>query len=83
MTGELSELAPVEFAEVDFNVAADLVFLDLVRFDKHLHPFSGDAALARMYELIRLQRAASLLLVKVPAAPVLAGDSAWPFPPMM
>jgi hypothetical protein len=76
----LRGLEPVQFAEVNVHVAADLVFLDLVRFDTNMRMITDMDEMGRVRALIRLQRALSLLLVQVPSTPVMVGGGTWPTP---
>jgi hypothetical protein len=74
VTSKLIDLVPVQFAEVTFSVAIDLVFMDLVRFDPLLRPYTDEEGMDRIRSLIRIQRAASLLPMHNPALPVIAGS---------
>ena len=76
VTEALEELLPLQFTDVDFNVASDLVYLDLVRFDAQLRPLSQPDEVERMHALARIQRAASLILVQVPPLPAIEGGAA-------
>jgi len=77
-TTMLDNLAPIQFATVNFNVAADLVFLDLVRYDSHLRSLNTPEERERVQDRIRLQRATSLILVQVPPPVVVMGEAGWP-----
>lgn len=74
----LDALTPAQLATVDFNIAADLVFLDLVRFDTKLRPLIEPAERDRVDRLVRIQRAAALILVQVPAPIVMTDGTSWP-----
>jgi hypothetical protein len=67
---QLKKLEPDLYEDVDAAVAADLVFLDLARFDRKMRLLSEPAEIERMHDLIRIQRAASLALIDVPPTPV-------------
>ena len=75
VTEALEELLPLQFTEVDFNVAVDLVYLDLVRFDAQLRRLGQPEEVERMDAQVRLQRAASLILVRVPPIPAIEGGA--------
>jgi hypothetical protein len=78
MTDMLTDLAPLQFTDVNFTIATDLAYLDLVALDDQMHPLIRSEDLHRMQVLIRLQRAASLVFVNVPAiAPVEGGSTRW------
>lgn len=66
----VQRLKPPVFGAIDVNVAADLTYLDLVRFDRHRRPLSGPGESEHVHRAIRLQRAASLALARVPPVPV-------------
>jgi hypothetical protein len=66
----LLRLKPAVFGAIEVSVAAGLAYLDLVRFDRHRRPLSGTDELERVHRAIRLQRAASLALARVPPVPV-------------
>jgi len=78
VTSKLIGLVPVQFAEVTFSVAIDLVFLDLVRFDPQMRPHTDIEGMDHIRSLIRMQRAASLLPMNNPVLPVIAGAIGWP-----
>lgn len=77
----LDALEPAQLAAVNFNVAADLVFLDLVRFDARLRPLIDPDDRDRIDGLIRMQRAAALILVQVPTPVVMTDGTSWPLSP--
>jgi hypothetical protein len=68
---------PMLSAPVAETITADLVFIDLVRLDRHLRPITDEPAIAVMRTRLRRQRAASLALARIPpSSVVLAPD--WP-----
>lgn len=74
---QLNELQPAILGEVNFNIAADLTFLDLARFDRALRPLTDPPEVERMHALIRLQRAASTTLVTIPPTPIVMDQVGW------
>lgn len=61
-----------------FAVAADLCFIDLVRFDRQLHLLTADSEVERMQALLRIQRALSVVTAQVPPTPVIPyGMAPW------
>jgi hypothetical protein len=66
MTTALQTFKPLPNATINFSIAADLVFLELVRLDDNLCAISDPAALERVEQLIRYQSAVSLMMVDVP-----------------
>jgi hypothetical protein len=68
--GQLKQLTPDLYEDVDVAVAADLVFLDLARFDRKMRLLSEPAQIERMRDLIHAQRAASLALISIPPTPI-------------
>jgi hypothetical protein len=75
MKETLADLAPLQFTEVNFTIAAELAYLDLIGVDRELHPFSHPDDLQRVERLTRLERATSLLLVNVPSISAVEGGS--------
>jgi hypothetical protein len=66
MATVLQAFKPLPCATINFSLAADLVFLELVRLDDELCAISDPAAIERMEQLIRYQSAISLMMVVVP-----------------
>jgi hypothetical protein len=74
---ELESLEPGLIDDANFNVAVDLAYLDLARFDRQMRRLSEPGELEHAQSLIRLQRAASVTLVAVPPTPIALGNG-WP-----
>lgn len=66
----IDDLIPRMVWEATANLAAELTFLDLVRFDRQMRSFDGGDGREILHEQIRLQRAVSVSLMRAPAAPV-------------
>ena len=75
MAETLADLPPLQFLDVNATIAADLVFLDLVRLDAQMHPFTQPEDQKRVDGLLRLQLAVSLLLVQVPSISAVEGGA--------
>jgi hypothetical protein len=71
MTTRLKGFKPLPFAAINFAIAADLVFLELVRLDDDLVEIAEPVELMRMEQLIHYQSAISFLMVDVPQEQIL------------
>lgn len=60
---ELAKIDPPVLAKADYQVSADLTFLDLVRFDCKRECLTAPYKVENMLRLIHLHRAASMLLI--------------------
>lgn len=63
---QLEQLPVLIKESVNVVLAAELTFLDLVRFDRQMNPVETGEALERVLGRIRQERAASVLLLVVP-----------------
>jgi hypothetical protein len=66
MSAALQTFKPLPFADINFSIAADLVFLELVRLDDNLTAISDPEELECVAQLIRYQSAVSFMMVEVP-----------------
>jgi hypothetical protein len=66
MTTALLGLKPLPGTAIDFSLAADIVFLELVRLDNKLSAIIDPAGVERVDQLIRYQSAVSLMMVDIP-----------------
>ena len=75
MMKAMQALKPLPCAAINVSIAADLVFLEMVRLDGDLHELCDPAAIERKNQLIRYQSAISLMMVDVPQVQLLLAPS--------